>query len=177
MTERLVTVEEILKEQEERERPLVEAVENVLLPSLSEELREEIKPIVEKHGAGVVYGATEAVSLLLTRWVRNYRNFSFLIDKDAVARSMRGDLLTSSMAIEVARFTDLWENNEASDEDLQPSEDVFQLLRWMVRALCENGNILRHFDVEVADKEIGVQLKLVPLKQRVDDMAVRWAKK
>lgn len=169
---------EILALERNKDNKAKRAVKNVLLPSLEGDAAKLGRKFVRLYGAEVLFSATEAVSLLLRRYVRQNPTHKIAMDRLGTI-SVNGQWVLNfrNLAFEVARFTDLWEDDKVPDEELQPAEDVFKIIGWMWEALEYQPYLFRHFVATPADGGHGdcFLLTEVPPKDRVDDPAERWA--
>jgi hypothetical protein len=171
----LLSAKETLRREQERNEPVRKAVADVLLPSLTGEGRRLADEILKNgHSADIFYAATQAISMLIRRADEEESQEPLILAEDGSIR--QGDAVIvkpEHLAIEVARFTDLWENPAAADEDLKPDADAYSLVRWIVQALKDQPQLLPHFKWQ---PETGALIE-VPPSERINDPAQRWAKK
>lgn len=176
--EKLYTPAELLAQQEKDEEPIVQAVIDVLLPSLSGDALTIAQGLIKKHGATLLYSATEAVSLLIRRYSSAHKEepLYFASQGHLCDERMGISVKDDDIALEIARFTDLWEDEDATDENLVPSEDAEILLRWLFGAMEQQPYLLRHYRATKTNDN-WIRLDAISLKEREDDPAKRWSKK
>src|SRR3989344_3223122 len=140
-----IPVENILELQAKDEEPMRLAVEEVLLPSLEGEALELGRKLAESHGAYNLYAATEAVSSLLNRYVTRHpeHKIEWWQANDTISVADVGVVFgQEDLVLEVARFTDLWEEDESSGA---PIKDVFEMVRWVWMSMKFQPCLLPHF--------------------------------
>ena len=153
-----------------------ETVTLALLPGLGDQSR----IIAERYDPLQLYAATEALSLLLRRSGDvddrpSVRGITLRPDGSAITR--RTIVSASAVAMEVARFTDLWTRK---GEVRLPSKEAVELSGWLFQAARDQRNLLRHFRVAVPSRSIGLggrqYLPLVALSasERLDEPFQRW---
>lgn len=176
---KLYTPAELLDAEKKDAKLMAKAATDALLPSLSGDALTIAQDLIRKHGHIVLFAATEAVSLLIQRYENRHKG-------ELLYLSLQGHLCDGTMGIsidseaitlEIARYTDLWEDENVEDEDLNPSKDAEKLLSWIFKALEQQPNLLRHFSA--VKQTSGQWIRLDPLssKDRKDDPVRRWAKK
>ncbi len=172
--------EEALALEEIKEHPAKLAVEETLLPSLKGDAAIHGRELAEKCGSYNLYSATEAVSLMLRRYLLRERYLRAILlgrngDALAYGRGEQVVITTKQLAIEVARFTDLWENDKAIDSELQPAAETFAMVRWMWEAMQYQPCLLRHFIATATDNPDCFLLTEIPSQDRVEDPRQRWS--
>mgnify|MGYP001601988806 CR=1 FL=1 len=154
----------------------------MLLPSLEGIAATLGRGLAAKCGASNLFGATEAVSLILRRWLlaQDYPR-SILLGRHGDVVDYGGDgkvvIIAGQLAIEVARFTDLWADDEVVDSKLKPSVEAIAMVLWMWEAAKCQAYLLRHFIAEVSDNPDYLLLTELPPHVRVDDPRQRWSRK
>ncbi len=176
--EKLYTPAEILAQQQKDEEPIAQAVTDILLPNLTGDALTIAQGLIQRHYTTILYGGMEAVSLLIQRYAYTRKNelLYFTLQGHLCDGNMGISVDSSKIAIEIARFTNLWEDVNAADEDLVPSKDAEILLAWLFNAMEQQPHLLRHFKAMKTNDD-WIRLDPVALKDIVDDPAVRWAKK
>ena len=127
----------------------------------------------------MLFAATEAVSLLIRRCERRRKEGLLYLSRQGHVCDRVGSISIDSkdITLEIARWTDLWEDESVEDELLSPSKDARLLLGWIFKALEQQPNLLRHFKgFKINDNWIYLGRPL-SLKDREDDPVRRWAKK
>lgn len=153
------------------------AVEQILIPSLGKEAREIALELVEKHGPQIICAAIEAVSVLISEHHALVKKGLTIMKSDgSVFIDGKMEIPVSAIALEIARFTDLWGVAKVKDNLLQPSSDAFRLATWMPKALAYQPRLLRHFKATIRDGD-SILLNELNREQRVDDdMRIRWGR-
>ncbi len=174
-----LTRREKMENEEEAGRSARLAVEEVLLPSLKDFASILGRGLAAKCGTSDLYAATEAVSLLLRRYVskRNLYGVFMRSNGDVVAYDNGVVVITASqLALEVARFTDLWEDNEVEDSELKVSVEAFAMVFWMREVLNQQPNLFRHFAASITNNPDRIFLTEISPENRVDDARQRWSR-
>lgn len=162
----------------EENKKVLEA-EKILLETLKGESYDCAKTISENNHPEVLFGATEAISRLIRRNLRknNPEQKKVLYGYDgSIYLGENLVISNSALALEVARFTDLWTNEEVEDEYLQPSPEAIELVNWVPLALEYQPFLLRHFKA-IEKSDLGMYLKEVPVGERIDDDKLRLEQK
>lgn len=168
-----ISVEEVLALQAKDEEPIRLAVEEVLLPSLEGEALHLGRAIVEMCGAYNLYAATEAVSSFLHRYLVRNPTHQICMDRFGEIRttdSFTLVLTSEQLVLEVARFTDLW-----SEDDDSPATSTFVMVHWITKTLKYQPRLLQHFVATVPDNlPYCFILTKVDPKDQVEDCRQRW---
>jgi hypothetical protein len=152
-----------------------EAVILALIPGLGGQARE----IAERYDPLQLYAATEGLSALLRRWQNDDQPSARAITmRPDGSATVKGAIVpASAVAMEVARFTNLWIRK---GEVLFPSKEAVELARWLSQAVRDQRNLLRHFRAIVPSRPVGLVardvLTLVSLSasERTDEPFQRW---
>ena len=155
------------------------AVEEVLLPSLKDSAAIFGHVLATKCGADDLFAATEAVSLLVRRYLTQHSLHSVLMRRngDVVAYGSEDVVITAwQLAVEVARFTELWEDNEVADSELKPSMEAVAMVLWLWMAMAQQPYLLVHFITTATGNQDLLLLTEVAPQDRVDDPRQRWSR-
>ena len=132
---------------------------------------------VERFDPLRIFQASEAITTLMRRHVRRAKNIVRVTwRRDGAMRV--GDRLLSrdALALEVARFADLFETDDNADQTAgERVAPEAQLLTDVIWSLCRKQYaLLRHFRVSWATDDV-LELDSIPLAERTDNLADRWA--
>ncbi|HHH11874.1 MAG TPA: hypothetical protein ENK23_07365 [Sorangium sp.] len=149
----------------EQDDSVREAVQDLLYPLCTPEERAQ----ADLFDPLQLFQASEAITTLMRRHVRRAKDFVRVTWRHGGAMRVGARLLSrDALALEVARFADLFDDNE----EVTPAALVLSDLIW---ALCSKQYcLLRHFRVSWATEEV-LELDPIPLAERTDNLADRWA--
>jgi hypothetical protein len=171
-------VDDLVKADTAREEEIRKAVRDALIPGLGK----TAAAVAERYDPLVLYGATEAVSLLIRRHVALNKNEPRVIqlqEDGAVSVDLLPAIPADGVALEIARFTGLWAQTELPEEagKLSPSPQAKELASWVYKAASHQRRLLRHFRVpRLSLLRLTKGLPLVPLtpEERIDEPYKRW---
>lgn len=173
---------EILAMQKKDEEPMRLAVEKVLLPSLEDSAAIFGRVLAAKCGAYNLFAATEAVSIFLLRYITITQNSPF-----SVLMHRNGDVLdcgngkavitAEELAVEVARFTELWETDEVAASKQQPAVEAIAIVLWLWLAMKYQPCLLQDFVATATDNPDCFLLTEQPSSIRGEDARQRWSRK
>lgn len=194
-------LDKIMQADAKREQSIRDAVQFSLIPSF---LRMSAAGKIAKNFDPLaLYSSTEAVSMLIRRYVRlnhhqSVANLELKADGSLWANE-REAISAKEMATEIARFANLWEPDETGASPTRSVSQIsqgLQLAEWTFLAAHERPNLLRDFRASIAPSDyaatFGLQrvlkmiptgivkpqtpLWLIPLSatDRIDDLNERW---
>lgn len=176
---RLNSVDEILARQKKDEEPMRHAVEEVLLPSLEDAAAIFGRGLAAKCGAYNLFGATEAASLILGRYVTLNSLRSVLMRRNGdILDCGSGEVVITvkELAVEVARFTELWDHRKIPGSQPQPAMEAVAMVIWLWLAMQQLPCLLRDFVASAYNHPDYILLTDQPSGVRADDPRQRWSR-